>query len=110
MGSSCFSLITCGGDARGCLDESQWERLQRLGTIVVEVVPRGVEPTADQVVDLETEYIPYLERHGLVAVLNRPDFYVFGGVDELPALGDLVDELWSYLQAERPLAASGLEH
>ena len=108
MGASCFTLITYGGDARGCLDERQSERLQRLGTIVVEVVPRGVEPTADQVVDLETEYIPYLERHGLVAVLNRPDFYVFGGVDELHALGDLVDELWSYIQAQRPLAASGV--
>lgn len=99
LGSLRFSLITRGGTARESLDDDQWERLQRLGAIVVEVVSMGAEPGPDQIVDLQDEYIPYLERHGLVAVLNRPDFYVYGGVASLDSLGELIDELWAHLQA-----------
>jgi 2-polyprenyl-6-methoxyphenol hydroxylase-like FAD-dependent oxidoreductase len=108
LGASRFSLITYGGDARQFLDPRLLEHLEALGAIVVEVVGTDAPPEPEQIVDIDGEYIPYLERHGLAAVLNRPDFYVFGGVPALDDLDGLVGELIRYLEGDSGQGAGSL--
>ncbi len=67
--------------------------LTSLGTRTVQVVPAGTEPAAGVVVDEDDVYLPYLAAHQAVAVLVRPDFYVFGVAPDPAGVSTLADEL-----------------
>ncbi|MYX56363.1 bifunctional 3-(3-hydroxy-phenyl)propionate/3-hydroxycinnamic acid hydroxylase, partial [Streptomyces sp. SID8382] len=43
--------------------------------------------------DVEGRYLPYLSEMGALAVLVRPDFYVFGIAGDKAELPSLVDDL-----------------
>lgn len=59
--------------------------------------------TAPAVVDVDAVYLPYLAEcgpgpgGGAVALLVRPDFYVFGAARDRDALASLVDDLHARL-------------
>jgi flavoprotein hydroxylase len=59
------------------------------------------------VVDLDNVYLPFLSQAKQVAVLVRPDFYLFGGAYDRADLATLVAGVRARLRAYRqdPIAA-----
>jgi 2-polyprenyl-6-methoxyphenol hydroxylase-like FAD-dependent oxidoreductase len=100
LGPSRFSLITMGGEATSVLSEAQRSRLEALGAIVTEILPASASPGPGTVVDADGKYQQYFSTHGIAAILNRPDFYVFGTVANLAQLPSLVDRLESHLRRQ----------
>jgi 3-(3-hydroxy-phenyl)propionate hydroxylase len=87
-----FVLISRAGDPLAALSDSQRELLE---TLRCAAVAFGDGP--GEASDLEGEYGPWLEGLGVEAVLIRPDFTVFGGVEEIDELPALVDDLRAQL-------------
>ena len=90
-----WQVISTVGDPRGVLGEAQIGFLDSIGTMFAHLTP-GAEGDA---IDVNGQYAAYFAERGIEVVVNRPDFYVFGGasLEELPAL---VDELVHQLTAE----------
>jgi len=87
-----FSIVSTVADPRSVLRDDQVAALERLGTTFTCVAP---ERTGDpgETVDADGSYAAYLTARGIEAVVNRPDFYVFGGARTLADLPALVDDL-----------------
>ncbi|MEV0193069.1 bifunctional 3-(3-hydroxy-phenyl)propionate/3-hydroxycinnamic acid hydroxylase [Kitasatospora purpeofusca] len=84
------SLLTAGDRA--------W--LAGLGGRAVRVVAAGEEaPPAGAVGDTDGVYLPYLAESGSVAVLVRPDFYVYGAAKDRTELAALLGALRTDLAA-----------
>jgi 3-(3-hydroxy-phenyl)propionate hydroxylase len=64
--------------------------LSRIGTRVVQLKPAG---SGAGVVDGRGEYARWFDALGVVALVVRPDFYVFGGARAPEELGRLVEDL-----------------
>ncbi|GAA4617145.1 bifunctional 3-(3-hydroxy-phenyl)propionate/3-hydroxycinnamic acid hydroxylase [Saccharopolyspora hordei] len=96
-----FVLLVDGG-ASDVLADGLPAPLRDLDVRVVRVLPAGT-PVADvgddAVVDVDDVYLPYLSQAGSRAVLVRPDFYAFGGVDDAAGLAAVADELHTGLAA-----------
>ena len=86
-----FSVISTVADPRSVLDRRQIAFLENLQTTFA-FVARCDAPGADAI-DADGAYADYFDRHGIEAVVNRPDFYVFGAVARLADLPRLVDDL-----------------
>jgi 2-polyprenyl-6-methoxyphenol hydroxylase-like FAD-dependent oxidoreductase len=86
-----FSVISTVADPRSVLDRRQIAFLENLQTTFAFVAGRAA-PEADAI-DADGAYADYFDRHGIEAVVNRPDFYVFGAVARLADLPRLVDDL-----------------
>lgn len=104
-----FVLITTV-DPADALDEDDAAFLAEIGTHVVRV--RHVETAPEDlgqrdVVDLDNVYLPFLGQAGQVAVLVRPDFYVFGGAHDRADLATLVAQLRTRLREYRPDPGAG---
>jgi 2-polyprenyl-6-methoxyphenol hydroxylase-like FAD-dependent oxidoreductase len=84
-----FAVVCATGDPRGVLDATQLAFLEQINASVVVLDPDV--PGAAQ--DLDGQLSGWLREHGLAAVISRPDFYTFGGVENLEELPALVDEL-----------------
>ena len=95
-----FSIVSMAGDPRAALDARQIAFLDTLKTTLVTV---GAPGTDAQAIDVEGTYAAYFERHGIAAVVNRPDFYVFGAVRRLADLPGLINDLMHQL---KPIAAA----
>jgi 2-polyprenyl-6-methoxyphenol hydroxylase-like FAD-dependent oxidoreductase len=93
LGARQFSVLTTGAHPREILSAAQVARLEQLGAILVEVIPADRQPTAGAIVDIDGRYQQYLAQHGVAAIVNRPDYYVFGAVAKLAQLPHLVEEL-----------------
>jgi hypothetical protein len=100
MGARRFSVLVLGADPYRQLSEAQVTGLKRLGAVLCEVAPPDAEAAAGRVIDIECRYQRYFKEHGIVAVVNRPDFHVFGGASELAGLSPLIDELFQRLGME----------
>ncbi|WP_223865535.1 bifunctional 3-(3-hydroxy-phenyl)propionate/3-hydroxycinnamic acid hydroxylase [Streptomyces sp. 5-10] len=81
-------------DVVPALDARRLKFLDSIGTRLVRMVPADT-PTASlrprDTLDVEGRYLPYLSEMDALAVLVRPDFYLFGiarDEDELPVLVD----------------------
>lgn len=83
-----FQVISVAGDPRSVLDARRLEALARVGAALTWVGG----PEAD-VEDVDGAYAAYMAVHGLEVVVNRPDFYVFGGAETLAGLPRVVDDL-----------------
>jgi 2-polyprenyl-6-methoxyphenol hydroxylase-like FAD-dependent oxidoreductase len=112
FGPSRFAVLALGGDPTPVLSSAQRERLSALGAVIVEALPEGAQPRPGAFVDVEGRYRRYFVEHGVVAVVNRPDFNVFAAVRQLHDLSGLVDELFAGLDGRdapaldvRPVAA-----
>ena len=116
FGASRLTIVTSGGAAAGVLTKAQLARLEKLGAIALEVAPADAMARPDAFVDLDGRYGAYLRAHGVAAVINRPDFYVFGAVRRLEDLRGLVECLFDRLdgRANAPITpqplASGLRY
>ncbi|MER5353983.1 bifunctional 3-(3-hydroxy-phenyl)propionate/3-hydroxycinnamic acid hydroxylase [Kitasatospora sp. NPDC002551] len=74
--------------------------LAELGGHAVQVVEAGnEEPPPGAVADTDGVYLPYLAAAGAVAVLVRPDFYVYGAAGDRTALAALFAALRADLAA-----------
>ena len=91
--STCFVIISTIANPASVLSNDQLSALKKIGAHFVYV---GSDTGAD-LIDEEGTYADYFKQHNIEAVINRPDFYVFGGVKKLTDLGSLVDELLSRL-------------
>lgn len=84
-----FTVVSTVADPRSVLSAAQLRGLERLRTTFAHVGAPGT-PGADAD-DVDGAYRDHFDRHGVAAVVARPDFYVFGAatrMDDLPALVD----------------------
>jgi flavoprotein hydroxylase len=95
-----FVLITTMDPDR-LLDPRTRSTLDALGTRIAHLVPAGspADHRMTSYVDVDGVYLPYLTRIDAVALLVRPDFYVFGVAADPAGLTALVDELRQRLGA-----------
>lgn len=96
-------MVISTGDPRAILRPDQIADLQRLGTTFTQVLPRGggIQPADGDLVDVDGSYSDYLRDRGIDIVINRPDFYVFGGSSDEGAeslADDLINQLSSHQQ------------
>ncbi|MFE2728570.1 bifunctional 3-(3-hydroxy-phenyl)propionate/3-hydroxycinnamic acid hydroxylase [Kitasatospora sp. NPDC059327] len=89
------------------LDPEDLDFLTGLGARLVHVLPAGATaaPGEDEVVDVDDFYLPHLAKTGSVAVLVRPDFYVYGAAGDATALADVVGSLRRQLDTPAPATA-----
>ncbi len=87
-----FCVVLRNRDPAGLLRPDQLQALAAVGTHLV-----GIGAAADLVADLDGKYGAFLDAHGAVGMITRPDFYVFGGVAAAPDLPALVDALLAVL-------------
>jgi 2-polyprenyl-6-methoxyphenol hydroxylase-like FAD-dependent oxidoreductase len=90
-----WQVIATSGDARALLDEADVAFLEGLGAVFAHVGPGG------DAEDIDGSYAEYFAARGLTAVINRPDFYVYGGARAPHELAHLVAELRTQLSGER---------
>jgi flavoprotein hydroxylase len=91
-----FALV-CAEDPDDLLDADARAFLDSLDARVVRVVPAGSPApgpgTGPTAYDLDDVYLPVLKRYDAVAVLVRPDFYVFGTAADPAGVPALVEDL-----------------
>ncbi len=89
-----FVLVMRSGVARATLGEHEKAFLRRIGaTPVVIVEPGNVDGPVDGLIDVDGKFLPWMERMGIVAMLVRPDFHVYGAIAEGGDVNELVDDL-----------------
>lgn len=84
-----FVLILRHASDAGALSEAHIDMIGSLGAHVVAL--DGSANGVTHIQDLDNKYVPFLDEHGLSAMLVRPDFYLYGSTthaSELPALLD----------------------
>ena len=91
-----FCVVLRDADPASVLRADQMTALTSLGAHVVGVAEG---PMRGLVVDGAGRYTGFLETHGAIGMVTRPDFYIFGGVTEPEHLVGLVDELLGTLAA-----------
>lgn len=91
-----WRIITLNDDAANHVDADQKALLDKLDAEFVTIVSKDSADT-DNPVDVEGKYEAYFNEHGIKAVVVRPDFYVYAGVEDLSELNDIVSELESQL-------------
>ncbi|MCI2809161.1 bifunctional 3-(3-hydroxy-phenyl)propionate/3-hydroxycinnamic acid hydroxylase MhpA [Eoetvoesiella caeni] len=78
-------------DVDELLSDGSRELLQLLETRVIRPIPVVDEPNvADAVVDIDGTYFRYFSANNVSAILVRPDFYVFGGVQDKADIDALI--------------------
>ncbi len=89
-----WQVISTVGDPRSALGDARIDFLESIGTVFAHVA-LGAEGDA---IDVGGHYADYFAERGIEVVVNRPDFYVFGGasLEDSPAL---IDELARRLAA-----------
>jgi 2-polyprenyl-6-methoxyphenol hydroxylase-like FAD-dependent oxidoreductase len=92
-----FTIISTVADPRSVLDQRQIAFLEKLRTTFAYIGPRAAGNV--DAVDIDRTYTDYFDSHGIAAVINRPDFYVFGAAAEMSDLPALVDQLIEQLTA-----------
>ncbi|MFJ6953082.1 bifunctional 3-(3-hydroxy-phenyl)propionate/3-hydroxycinnamic acid hydroxylase, partial [Micromonospora aurantiaca] len=90
-------VLLCAEDPDDLLDADARAFLDALGARVVRIVPAGAPApgsgAAPTAFDLDDVYLAHLKRYDAVAVLVRPDFYVFGTAADPAAVPALVEDL-----------------
>jgi flavoprotein hydroxylase len=87
-------VLAASRDPDDLLDADRIASLKGIGAHLVHVVPPDTAAAdRDAVVDVDNVYLPYLAGAGSLAVLWRPDFYVFGAAATRTELVALVDDL-----------------
>lgn len=94
-------LLLADPQLRGRLREQDAVLLADLGW---KVVALATEPAEGQVVDTTGAYTAWLSELGAVAVLVRPDLYLYGTASDAEDLTPLLDHLRDALRAPAPAA------
>jgi flavoprotein hydroxylase len=95
-------------DPHELLDEDALAVLDRCGTHLVYLTTADRPATRDAVVDVDGVYSTYLAEAGSVAIVVRPDFYVFGGGRDRAEVNALVADLGPRLSIQQPVTPRGL--
>lgn len=85
-------VVVARGPVGEALSRGQREILERIGARVAVIGAGGLE-------DRDGKYLAFMGRYGVAAMVVRPDFYVYGGVAALDALGPLIERLRDDLAA-----------
>nr|AXL05756.1 3-(3-hydroxyphenyl)propionate hydroxylase [uncultured bacterium] len=94
-----FVLLTTE-DPHTAIEADRLAFLGELDAHVVRLVPASTEPdTADDVVDVDDVYRPFLARYMATTLLVRPDYHVFGAANDLAGATALVDDLQAQMRA-----------
>jgi 2-polyprenyl-6-methoxyphenol hydroxylase-like FAD-dependent oxidoreductase len=88
-----FLLISVIGDPRDVLSDQDLATLEDMG---VKIVALGSD-----VQEVDGGFSAWLRSEGAVAVLIRPDFYVYGAVDSLDAVGPMAAHLLAELSTTK---------
>jgi 2-polyprenyl-6-methoxyphenol hydroxylase-like FAD-dependent oxidoreductase/sugar lactone lactonase YvrE len=99
FGPSRFSIVSIGGAPADVLTRDQLQRLEKLGAILLEALPMEATARPGGFHDLDGRCASYFRANRAAAVINRPDFNVFGAVRRLEDLPGLVDALFDKLDA-----------
>jgi 2-polyprenyl-6-methoxyphenol hydroxylase-like FAD-dependent oxidoreductase len=86
-----FVIVSHAGDPRAVLNDRQINFLESLPTTFVYVGAPGSKGV--DAIDIDGTYAEYFRSRGVDVVVNRPDFYVFGGAERLANLPSLVHDL-----------------
>jgi flavoprotein hydroxylase len=89
-------ILLSSVDPHAILSADDKEFLHGIGGRAVHIRPRGSVPGvagSHTVVDTEDVYLPFLARTGAVALLVRPDFYIFGASPDGAGLSGLIQDL-----------------
>ncbi len=89
-----WTIISTKSDPRDVLTNNQIALLEQIDAKIVHI---SNEENTDTVYDLNGKYAAYFNEKGLDAVIVRPDFYTFAGVQTLEELPGVVDDLLSQL-------------
>jgi hypothetical protein len=93
-----WQVISTSGDPRALLEPEDVAFLERLGAVFAHVGPGGDAEDADG------RYAEYFAQRRLAVVVNRPDFYVYGGARTPQELAALVAELRTQVTGKRVAA------
>lgn len=85
-----FTVLLRGQRVTDVLSTGEISALIRLGTNFVEFSANGKSGNAH---DLDGKLSAFFDRHGIDALLVRPDFYIFGAVKDVSSLPSCVDRL-----------------
>ena len=91
-----FALLCRGIGPLSQLSDAQRSYMELIG---VRVVALSEEPATTLVRDVEGSYTNFFDEHGVVALLVRPDFYIFGGARDAAGVATLIDDLRDQLSA-----------
>ncbi len=94
-----FALVGVGIDPAQHLSAESLAYLDQLGAIVAEVSPEG------PIRDVDGNYAKWFAAQGVVAILERPDFYRFGSAVTAAEIEPLVVALRAKLPLRVPVAA-----
>ncbi len=93
-----FHVIALDADPDEHLDAPTRAALERIGANTVGITQDESKAVAGRVLfDVSGKYAAFFAGHGAKAIVVRPDYYVFGAVDDLSSLPSLVDKLTSRL-------------
>lgn len=92
-----FKLLLARDFAEQCLDENTQERLTLLDIETVVVADR-INAQDNEYADTQGQILPFMETHGVNALLVRPDHYVFAGVVHKAQLDEALDLLARQLE------------
>jgi 3-(3-hydroxy-phenyl)propionate hydroxylase/flavoprotein hydroxylase len=90
-----FAIIARGTDPRSELSPDQISFLGELGTQFVTIADG--ESHGGTLQDTDRKFIPFFDKHGVEALVLRPDFYIFGSAASRSELPRIVDSLRSAL-------------
>ncbi len=87
-----FLLIGWRCDPTAELDH---DSLAFLDAMPIRVVQIYDEPVGGErvVVDVDGKFVAFMKSHGIVAMIVRPDFYIYGGADTVEDIGRLIGDL-----------------
>nr|WP_181726092.1 bifunctional 3-(3-hydroxy-phenyl)propionate/3-hydroxycinnamic acid hydroxylase [Polaromonas sp.]QJS06419.1 3-(3-hydroxy-phenyl)propanoic acid hydroxylase, monooxygenase [Polaromonas sp.] len=88
-----FVLVSRSAAVEAELGEKQRAFLDALDAKRVVIAAAGAEAGPGAWEDLDSKFIPYMEQHGIEAMLVRPDFYLYGAVSTASDINQLVDDL-----------------
>ena len=86
-----FVLLSRSPGALERLGEARQQMLRAFGVHLVHIVPAN-ETGAGVTRDLDAKFIPFMEQHGIDAMLVRPDFYLYGSAANADGIASLVDD------------------
>ena len=93
-----FVLVSRDGAVESMLGARQRAFLDALGARRVVIAAPGAAAVEGAALDIDDKYIPYMARHGITAMLVRPDFYLYGAVSDAGEVDGLVDDLEAALE------------
>jgi hypothetical protein len=89
-----WALLTKGMGPLAGVDSAQLDFIELIGG---QTIPLSDDPASTLARDLDGVYMDFFEANGAVAILVRPDFYIFGVAGDRSEVPAMLDDLRSQL-------------